>query len=287
MAPDQRREDAGEPGALEQRTPLPWWANSRLRLSSLLLYLGLAVIGLLTSGTHILSGSGGSANASGTCVPRTPPLVRVPLSEIERLRMALRVVMAPIARYRYAWGTVSVDQPWLDETPQSLAVSRLAGGLWPASYEMRSWAANPGLAMRGDDIGADAFMFAAPDEAQRFFMQASDVSCHRQGGAWSPLRPPRARELLWVNPDDVLEQDVLLQRGRYVYRIVVVGRQSPPALPARSETRAAVATADALACRLPDADCRPESRPSRSGRRARAGSPHGRVHSSSTVSSLE
>jgi hypothetical protein len=288
MAADQRREDAGEPSPLEQGPPLPWWANSRIRLPSLLVCLGLAVIALLTSGTHIFSGSGGSANAAGaSCVPKTPPLMSLPLSEIERLRNGLRAVMAPIARSRYAWGTVSVEQPWLDDTPQRLAGSRLADGLWPASYEMRSWAANPRLAMRGDDIAADAFMFARPDEAQRFFMQASEVGCHRHGGAWSPLQPPRARDLLWINPDDVLEEDVLLLRGRYVYRIAVVGPQSPPTLPPRPETRAAVATADALACALPDADCRPESRASRSGRRTRAGSPPGRVHSSSSVSSSE
>jgi len=210
--------------------------------------------------------------------------MNVSLSQVERLRRGLLAVMAPLARTRYAWGTVSVEQPWLDNTPQSLAASRLAGWLWPASYEMRSWVAHPRLGARGDDVAADAFMFAGSGQAQQFFMQAREAGCHRHRSTWSPLQPPRARDLLWINPDHFLEEDVLLLRGRYVYRIAVVGPQSPPALPARSETQAGVATANALACMLPDAGCRPASR---SERRAGVSSQRGRVHSSSTVSSSE
>jgi hypothetical protein len=253
MAPDQRHGDAGERVSLEQDPPPPWWAKRRIRLPSLLACLVLAVFGLLGHDEHLLSAAGTAhATASAAvCVPATPPLMSVPWSGIQDLRRELLTVMAQQARSRYAWGAVSTADAWLDDVPSRLASSVLPDGLLPAGFEMRSWAVNPRLATRGDDVVADVFMFAGSEQALRFFTLASSVHCHRDGVAQGSSGTPQVRDLTWINPDAVPQEDAFLLRGRYVFRVGIVRPRN-----SLTATAAGVSAANQLACALPHAGCR-------------------------------
>ena len=114
---------------------------------------------------------------------------------------------------------------------------------------MRVWAPN------GDDVVADVFLFAGNHDAAAFFSRAASVRCHRAATARAAARPPRARNLIWTNPDGPTQQDLFLLRGPLVYRIAAVrsgrGHGHPPSV----EREIAVSSIDALACELPDAGC--------------------------------
>ena len=209
---------------------------------------------LVTSGGRNLSTGNGGATASASCVPTTPPLESVPLGTIADLRAELRTVMAPLALNPYAWGIVSPDGAWLDNTPLNLHASQLTDQRWPASYEIRSWTPDPQLAPRQDDVAADVFMFASPGQARRFFTEASGARCHRDGVERPTSRPPQGRDLTWVNPDGVAQDDVFLLRGRRVYRVTVVRPQVR--MTTAPERQAGTALANGLACALPGAGCR-------------------------------
>jgi len=159
-------------------------------------------------------------------------------------------VMAPLSRSRYEWGTVPPEVVWTDNSPQSIGASE-ADGLWPASYEMRSWVTDPLLAPERDDIAADVFLFADSAHARRFFAEATASRCHRDSTEQPASEPPQARNLIWVNPDGPTEEDVFLLRGPLVYRIVDVR----PTTRFRAEQQPGVSRVNALACALADADC--------------------------------
>jgi hypothetical protein len=153
MDDDRGSSDASE--AVERpAAPIPWWAGSRARLPALLACLALAVLGLLHSRTGVFSAASETAPSWQRCIPDVPPLATVELPALRSLRDSLLPVMAPLGRSRYAAGTVSTEVAWSDNSPEPLGSSRLGGGLWPASYEMRTWASN------GDDIVAEVFLFA-------------------------------------------------------------------------------------------------------------------------------
>ena len=246
------RHDAGE-SAGKAHARIPWWLNRRARLPVLLVCLGIAVFALVTSDDSILSpGSGGSAAAPDWCVPVTPPPLRnVPLGQLESLRAGLLGVMEPLARSRYAWGVVPAEVVWTDNSPQSIRSSEM-DGLWPASYEMRSWVTDPQLAPERDDIVADVFLFADSGQARRFFTEATGTRCHRDGTERSASQPPQARNLIWANPDGPTQEDVFLVRGPRVYRISDV---RPPTHPSGAEQQVGVSRVNALACALPGANC--------------------------------
>jgi len=124
--------------------------------------------------------------------------------------------------------------------------------MWPGGYEMRWWANR-----NHDDVGADAFLFASTRRAHSFLAQASDPACHRLGAQPpAPSWPAGARNLVWINPDGVLQHDVFLLRGQVVYRIADV-RAGPPSSirPSAAPGQAGVAIVDALACALPYSGC--------------------------------
>ncbi len=255
MTYGRRRHDASE-SARTAPALVPWWLGRRVRLPVLLVCLGIAVFALLGSHNSILSrGSGSSAASPDWCVPVTPPPLRnVPWRQVEDLRASLLPVMAPLARSRYAWGIVSAEDVWTVNSPQSIRSSEM-DGLWPASYEMRSWAIDPQLAPEQDDIVADVFLFAASGQARRFFAEATGTRCHRDGTERPASQPPQARNLTWVNPDGPTQEDVFLLRGPRVYRIGDVR----PRTHSSAEQRPGVSRINALACALPGANC-PRSR---------------------------
>lgn len=240
----------------EQSAPGPrggWWTSARVRLSVLLLGLGLAVLALLSSGGFAGGGSAISAQTSlHQCVRPTPPrLARSDITGIASLRASLLAVMEPLAPKRYQFGVVYPEAVWSDESPQKLA-SAFAGGSWPASYEMRSWVVDPEGSSRYDDVAADDFEFAKPSDARQFFADASSTHCRSHGASHFVSQPAGSSNLVWLNPDKTMEYDVFMLRGSRVYRLVEVRPQEHPL--AREE-RLLFARIDRLACGLPKAAC--------------------------------
>jgi hypothetical protein len=161
--------------------------------------------------------------------------------------------MAPLARWRYEWGTVASSIVWTDAPPQHRVERDPVTGEWRGGYEMRSWAIDPELAHSYDDVVGDALEFPDADQAARFFTEAAQASCHSHGTIVRMSQPSGARDLAWLNPDRVREYDVYLLRGSLVYRLAEV----PPASRSLSiEERAATARIDRLACGLPKAGCK-------------------------------
>jgi hypothetical protein len=164
------------------------------------------------------------------------------------LRLSVLALMKPLARSRYAWGIVQASDAWTDDLPESLRASA-RDGLWPASFEMRSWTTDPQLAPALDDVSADALQFADPAQAREFFGQATSPHCHRDGSESPTAEPPQARNLTWINPDNAAQEDVFLLRGDRVYRVSNVR-------PAGADKQVGVARVNALACALAQAKCR-------------------------------
>jgi hypothetical protein len=230
----------------------PWWYQRRFRLPLLLGCLGLTLSALIATGSLQ---NAGSAPSRRWCVPATPPLASVRLSTLLELHASLLGVMKPLARARYRVGTVLPEDAWSDNLPQSLLASREAGLLWPASWEMRSSASDPQLAPAQDNVVADVFLFAEQRQAQRFFAEATSDRCRSDASARPASQPPRARNLVWVNPDNVTQDDVFLLRGLRVYRIAEVRPAGAPTRPSVAQQQEGLSRVDALACALPDASC--------------------------------
>jgi hypothetical protein len=229
--------------------PPPWWTRRRTRLSILGACLGLALLVLSTSRSSVFSGASGESQAAHWCLPAPlPRLSSVDLDHLAALRASLLGVMRPIGPRRYAWGTIGPENMWSDNVPQRLAAARTTPGRWSAGYEMRTWAAD------GDDIAASILLFPQASQARAFFDRATSTACHRAGRAALAPRPPRARNLVWLNPDGPMEEDVFLLRGARVYRVADVRPHSSAGSPAAKQQRG-LSVVDRLACSLPGADC--------------------------------
>ncbi len=240
-----------------------WWASQRVRLAVLLVCLGAAIVLLLGTRTSLLGavgvggggigegggGGGTTGGASRWCAPHELlALAGADLDELVELRAGLLVVFESSGGRRYAGGIVTPEDMWSDDPPLRLRSSRSADGLWPAGYEMRWWT-------RDYDVGADALVFGESRQAHEFFEEAASTSCHRAGVVWPALSPPRARNLSWVNPDDAMQTDVFMLRGRRVYRVVAVRLEGASAETAQAERRIGARLTDTLACALPGAGC--------------------------------
>jgi hypothetical protein len=245
---DDRQADAS-PDRGASSTQVPWWIGPRIRLSALLVCLAVTIVALLGTKPSAFSTGGGSfGSARPGCIPAAmPALASVGLGGLKELRAGLLRVMRPIGP-RYEWGTVAPASVWSDAVPQSPSQSSSTTGRWPGSYEMRVWERDR------DDVVADVFLFADTYQARRFFVQATGVQCHRDGKAQSTSRPPRARNLIWTNPDGFAQEDVLLFRGPRVYRIGEV-RPERRLVPPSVEQRAGLLAVNALACSLNGAGC--------------------------------
>jgi hypothetical protein len=237
--------------ARRQDSPL---VASATRFAALLGCLGAATIVLLGR-IGLFRAAGFSSHrtqgaAASWCVPGgLPPLARVDVNQLLALRVSLTRVIAPLGGRRYAGGITVPQDMWSDNSPQTPDSARSAQGTWPGGYEMRWW--TPG----GADVAADALAFADPAQARSFFKRASGVGCHHDAIQPPPLWLRHGRNLVWVNPDDVTEYDAFLQRGRLVYRVVVVSPPPTHGHRLRHPERAGVYGVDALACTLPDANC--------------------------------
>jgi len=210
----------------------------------------LAGVSLLAAHTYAGSSDGSRSNGAAGCGAAQVALPNLDLDGVVRLRATLLPALAELGGRRYEGGTVAPGNLWSDAHPRPLRLSRERGGRWPAGYEIRQYL--PG----SDNVGADALLFAQASQAQQVFDEASRARCYPAGVAEAARTPPRALNLTWLNPDGFTEEDVLLLRGRTLFRIADVRSRSTA-----GQRTAGLATVDRLACALPAAECWPRSGP--------------------------
>lgn len=206
--------------------------------------LALCLTGLLVY--LILPGAGGPAALA--CTERAPQVLRVAPQKLGGLREAVARVLPDRLGRLYEEGAVTGQTAWSDDQPQPPTVS--PGERRPAGYEMRWWAPD------GNDVVADVYEFADADAARRFLELAGSGQCRQKAREQPSERPPRARNVSWVNPDGVTEVDLYMARGARVYRVA-----DAPAVSATSgpQLSRALYTIDLLACLLPEAGCQTAS----------------------------
>ncbi len=146
-------------------------------------------------------------------------------------------------------GSISTLNVWSDGSP--VPVSRSPPHV-PGAYEVRWWTPHGSY-----HAAADGFLFASSSAAQRFAGVAARAACHAHGSEEPIQTPSGALALTWSNPDDAREADVILARGRYVYRLVMVPaahRGAPPEDGPQAMARA-TRIAELFACLLPGVSC--------------------------------
>ncbi len=246
---------------------VPWWIGRQTRLAILLACLLAALVALLSARTNVFSATTKrEASPRRWCGYVPPALASVPFGEIRRLRASLLAVMEPLSRVRYAFGPVAPEVVWSDNPPASLS-SAPPRGLWPASFEMRTWAPDPRLKRTFDDDVADVFLFAGMRDAAGFYTRATSARCHEGGIARPAGRPSGARLLTWVNPDAYLQDDLFLFSGTRVYRVSQVPPRQYDRRASSVEQQAVIVRIESLACELPAAGCRTRPSPASAPRR--------------------
>ncbi len=235
------------------------WEDWRARLPVLLICLAALLLYVVVDKPHFF-GTGvtdGEISATGIwahgCPSNdAPEAEQINRTQLSELRTATNRVMRGRHGRVYEVGIVNTDVVWSDNSPQPGTAAFRRAARVPAAYEMRWWAPDK------DDVVADIFLFLRSSEAGEFFDRASSPRCRMGSSSGEVVRPLNARDLAWVNPDHVLEQDVFLVRGRRVYRIVDV---PPMSRYLRNKTAQGLgATFDIineLACGLPLSGCRP------------------------------
>jgi len=222
--------------------------NDRARLALLVAVLVLLAAYAVTAGTGPFGvGNGSATDPAGTGCPAeaTPALATVGLTRLLALRARLDRTMAgfePGLR-PYEEGLVPPTSAWTDAEPVGGGF-RSTTALWPAGYEMRWWLKS------GDDLVADAFVFAGSRQAHDFSVLVRRPLCGSSKRVVSAaLRLETARNLQWRNPLGFAQEDVYIQRGRRVYAVDIVQADSSGGPAARSR-HAAFALIDDFACRL-------------------------------------
>jgi hypothetical protein len=225
-------------------------SNVRVRLVLLLAVLATLAAYAVAGGAGIFGGGGGPAIAGDCPVEGAPPVEDVPRAQLLGLREDARRVVSFDSRLRaYEQGPVNSGAPWSDMEPgwnTSPPGALLSGG-----YELRWWM------VTGDDVVADAFVFADPTQAHDFFTRAASAECRQVSTAQDAPFPSGGRNLAWLNPDGFAQEDLFLLRGRRVYRVAVVTVGSAGTITAAAR-KAAFFLVNTLACALPDSGCDPE-----------------------------
>jgi hypothetical protein len=231
------------------RLPATW-----LRLSVLLALLSVATLGLLD--THGLlstsAGSGGATPERGCRGRMAPHLASVSPTALRQMQATALAVLPRQAGAPYEQGVIDVENLWSDNRPSPVAAT--GGGARHGAYEVRWWALD--AEGRQDDVVVDVLAFGGSQQADLALAAAADPRCHGGAAGSAATLPPGARLLSWVNPDGANEQDALLVRGRFLYRVA----DAPPgvggdlAQRAREHDRVATLT-EVLACSLPRAGC--------------------------------
>lgn len=236
---------------------LPWWASPWIRLAALLGCLAVLVFYLLTVGNGVGGPSVDTSRSrtSGAwaigCPARgVPSVASVDPGRLSELRKGLRrvVLLEEMPRRLYSLGVITSENAWTDDYPQRSATMLAESARLPAAYEMRWWIVRT-------DLVADVFVFTGSGRAHDFFGRASSPHCRPDGASIPTSSPPGARDLVWRNPDGVVQEDVYLLRGALVYRVAVV-REQQGIRQTSAEQRIAFAIVNRFACALPNADCR-------------------------------
>lgn len=226
------------------RPELAWLTNERLRLAALLLVLAALVAYAVTAwpGRFGLGGGSVTGEAGSDCpVEAAPALASVGRTRLLGLRASEERMMAGVdADLRpYEEGLVPATSAWTDAEPTAWAAN---SDRWPAGYEMRWWTRDR------DDVVADIYVFADPKQARDFSRLVLRAKCRAERTVSAAPTPTGAQDLEWRNPLSFTQEDVYLQRGRYVYRVSVVrpGPESEGA-PSRPSRSAAFALVNELA----------------------------------------
>jgi hypothetical protein len=226
-----------------------------LRLSVLLALLLAAVLALLDA-HGALSSSGGSpqARVARGCAGRlAPEAAFVHGAALQQMRAAALAALPQPAGNAYEQGLIGTPNLWTDGKPR-LFLAPGVGATLSGAYEVRWWALD--AEGRLDDIVVDLLRFANPAQAALALAVDTDARCHRAGSARAATLLAGGRLLNWVNPDGAYEQDTLLARGPFLYRVA----DAPPSVGAdaaqasREHDRVATVT-QVLACSLPQANC--------------------------------
>jgi len=230
---------------------LPWWMGRRVRLTALLLALVVTALALAGAKRSLFSGT--TASARTTCVrPALPGVMNVPLDRLLELRAQLLPVVNSVGGHRSPGGAVTPASIRFALPPLRPGVSRSAGGLWSGGYEMRQRASD------GDEVVADALLFADPSDAQSYVDETVRAACRFPPieVTAAPSAPPQTRNLASTEFASFTTYTALVARGGVVYRIAEVHPQSNATRPSIFQLGPGVASVNALACRLPDAHCR-------------------------------
>jgi hypothetical protein len=195
--------------------------------------------------------AGGDAGLATNCPSQSVPSVEiVNRATLRGLREDLRGVMSGRERRLYEQGVATSSDAWSDSEPGK-PTALPAGAHDPGGYEMRWWSAGK------DDVVADVFVFAGPNQARAFFERASSTRCRTASTTLAASSPPGGRNLVWRNPDNFTQEDVYLLRGRRVYRVAVVLARAGNASTAESR-KTGFSLVNELACTLPEAACHPQ-----------------------------
>lgn len=176
-----------------------------------------------------------------------------PAAAVEAMGRQLQPLMPARIGRAYSEGTIATSNLWTDDEPVHLASG--SSQTAPAAYEIRWWAVDRYGTQ--DDVVADVLEYSTEARAREALTRASSPRCRSRATARLALRPPGAASLFWVNPDRAQEWDVLLARGRRLYRVV----DAPPQLGEAGASRNPLSpermarTVEALACRLPGGAC--------------------------------
>jgi membrane protease YdiL (CAAX protease family) len=235
-----------------------WSPGDRLRGYVLAAALALTALALLGSGSDVFSTRSTGANtavgaqedrANGECEGAVDDrLAETGLAGIIRLHARLRALMDEVPGRTYEYGTVDLSDMWSDNAPMSFRYTRLAHAAWPASYEIRRFAAD------GDDVVADVLELPTSAQAAQLLAQVTRVRCRLDGRVSPADAPPGTWNLVWMNPDGYTQQDAFLARGDLVYRVTDV-RAPRSGMSPTTQERQVFALVDRLACALPGAGC--------------------------------
>lgn len=193
--------------------------------------------------------NGTNTTVSDCRIARVPAVTPVNSTELTLLRSSLSGVMGTTDGRLYDGGIVTSANVWSDNAPvKNVADELRASGKVPGAYEMRWWASS------GDDIVADVFRFSTVALAHDFFERASSARCRPYGDKTVAISPPGGQNLVWLNPDDFMQADVFLVRGKSAYRVADVPRWQDDLRSAASR-HITLTVVNKLACVLARAGC--------------------------------
>ena len=239
------------------------WTSARWRLPVLLALLGLSILAAISARAELFNPGGATEATSGPFVKGcpgygAPEVTTTSTAHLTKLDRSLSRLIGTKYGKPYEQGISTSDRAWSDSSPTPLSSMGKSTTHLPAGYEIRWWV------QRRNDIAADVFEFATPEQAKDFLARATSAHCRPNGVARRAPFPLHAYNLLWVNPDKATEQDVYFASGPRVYRVVDVRAIRPrPIRSHRFEQEIGTVVVDLLACKLPGADCQiPAYRPS-------------------------